>query len=48
MSPVIQNKLQDKGLNDKKKAVLKKLMGSYIGKIDFNKVRDECKKNEKL
>lgn len=47
MSPVVQNKLQNKGLNDTKKAVLKQLMGSYSGKIDFNKVRDEWKKNEK-
>ncbi|HBW38072.1 hypothetical protein [Desulfosporosinus sp. BICA1-9] len=47
MSPIVLNKLENKGLNESKKAILKQLMGSYSGKVDFNKVRDEWKKDEK-
>lgn len=47
MSPIVLNKLENRGLNDSKKALLKQLMGSYSGKIDFNKIRDEWKKDEK-
>ncbi|MFZ3372248.1 MAG: hypothetical protein WA131_04385 [Desulfitobacteriaceae bacterium] len=47
MTPIVLNKLENKGLNEAKKTILKQLMGSYSGKIDFNKVRDEWKKDEK-